>query len=960
MSVVLLTGASVYAQESAQVSTSADVLLNVQGILEDSDAVLSSDGTLYDSYSFEGQAGQTITIVLESSEFDPYLILTNAQGQTIAENDDADQNSLNSALTITLSRSGSYRVLVNTYRVGEHGRYTLTIRPASPDEVQPQSSDRTQQRERADRLLVQGYAHLSSSQFQEALRSFQQALPIYQAIGDREGEAGALNNIGLVYDHLGDYANALDYYQRSLIIRRDMGNRESEGITLSNMGAIYYFSGEYSAAIDHYQQALNISREIGDRAQEAKILNNMSSVYDALGDYSTALEYLQRALSIIQAITLQDRASDQDETLWGVDHRLTEGAILNSTGLIYTEQGDHAKALDYFQRSLAINQDLDNHLGQGRILNNIGLVYYTLNDYSKSLDYLQQVLSMSRRIGDRAGEGIALRNIGAAYSSLGDNSNAIRNLQASLRIYQEIGDRDGEGKVLRNIGTLLANQQQPELAIVFLKQSVNVWESIRSELRSLPLEQQESFTQLISDTYRLLANLLLQQDRVLEAQQVLDLLKIQELQEYLRDVRGNAQTAQGLNFWPPEQRIIELYTTSLQQVESFDQFVHYADVETQVAQLRRTARGQSLNPDQLASLQNNLQQLEQPAVILYPLILDDRLELVLVPPKGEPIRRTVNVSREQLNAALATLLPNLENRTRNAKPDAQQLYQWLIQPIEADLANAGATTILYAADGQLRYLPLGALYDGHQWLIQRFRINNITAASLMDFRDSQDDALRVLAAAFSDRTLNYKFQIGAEDFAFSGLPHAGIEVENIAAEVPNTTQLLNRAFSRTAIESQMSHYSILHLATHAEFVPGSPEESFILFGNGDRVTLREVGSWNMSNADLVVLSACQTAVSGLGNGEEILGFGYQIQRTGARAAIASLWYVNDASTQTLMTAFYAALEQGWNEAEALRQAQIALIIGDFSALGLSPDEISSESTSHPYYWAPFILIGNGL
>ncbi|NJR57728.1 MAG: tetratricopeptide repeat protein [Cyanobacteria bacterium CRU_2_1] len=985
----LLTSAPVFSQEVAQETspaapTSAEVLLDVQGILEPGDPVLSSDGSLYDEYSFTGQAGQSIVIVLESVEFDPYLILMDAQGQTLGENDDVDQDNFNAALIITLPQNGTYRVLVNAYNAESQGHYTLIVRPTLAGQTQPQFSDRALRQVDANRLLRQGYQQYSASQFQETLQSFQQALAIYREIGvrfnevallndigavyhdlgdypqaldfyqqslnisretgDRETEGSTLNNIGLVYANLGDYPQALDYLQQSLSISREIGNRADEGTTLDNIGSIYNNLGNYPQALNHLQQSLSVSREIGDRTVESSILNNIGSVYANLGDYPQALDFYQQSLNIIREL----------------GNRADEGASLISIGSVYGYLENYPQALNYFQQALRINQEVGDRDNEGTSLANIGLVYSYLGDYSQALDYLQQSLRISREIGDRAGEGTRLNNIGSIYNDLGDYPQAFNYYQQSLSISKEIGDRKQEATTLSHIGSSLADQNQPELAIVFLKQAVNQWEVIRNELQVLPTEQQESFTETVSDTYRRLADLLLQQDRVLEAQQVLDLLKIQELQEYLRDVRGNAQTAQGLDFWPPEQEIIALYDRSLQQGEDFEQFVSRVEVETQVAQLRRTAQGQNLNPEQLASLQNELQQLDQPAVILYPLILDDRLELVLVMPNGEPIRRTVNVGREQLNAALATLLPNLENRIRNAKPDAQQLYQWLIQPIEADLADAGATTILYAADGQLRYLPLGALYDGNQWLIQRFRINNITAASLLDFSSSQDKPLRVLAGAFSDTTLNYQFQIGTEDFIFSGLPYTEVEVENIAAEVPDTTQLFNTDFSRVAVESQLSEYSIIHLATHAEFVPGLPEASFILFGNGDRVTLRDIGAWRIANVDLVVLSACRTAVSGLGNGEEILGFGYQIQRTGARATIASLWYVDDASTQTLMTAFYAALGQGMSETEALRQAQIALITGDFSALGLSPETIPSDLVSHPYYWSPFILIGNGL
>jgi CHAT domain-containing protein len=229
----------------------------------------------------------------------------------------------------------------------------------------------------------------------------------------------------------------------------------------------------------------------------------------------------------------------------------------------------------------------------------------------------------------------------------------------------------------------------------------------------------------------------------------------------------------------------------------------------------------------------------------------------------------------------------------------------------------------------------------------------------------------VLAAAFTQG--NYNFNVGGQQFNFSGLPYAGREVESLGQTVPNTTKLLDQQFNQDIV-LQMNDYSVVHLATHAAFVAGQPEESFIMFGNGDRATLRDVKKWRLPHVDLVVLSACETGLGDqLGDGREILGFGYQMQQTSARAAIASLWKVSDGGTQALMSAFYQAL-QGNNitKAEALRQAQIALITGDYTALGEQrglgveqqiknslPSEVS-DRLSHPYYWAPFILIGNGL
>ena len=712
------------------------------------------------------------------------------------------------------------------------------------------------------------------------------------------------------------------------------------------------------------------------------------------------MEYFQQALAIRQQIG--DRA--------GV------GNSLNNIGSIYSSLGQYPKALEYFHQALAIRQQIGDRAGVGNSLNNIGLVYSSLGQYPKALEYYQQALAIIKQIGDRAGVGNSLNNIGGIYDSLGQYPKALEYYQQALAIIKQIGDRAGVGATLNNIGFLLDAQKQSELAIVFLKQSVNVIEKIRQDLRMLPKEQRESYTKTIASTYRRLANLLLQKDRVLEAQQVLDLLKVQELQEYLSNVRGNQQTQQGIDNLPPEQKISDSYNqlvnqaieigkelTELQKipypeqtstqkqrlgeltnqqgqiVKMFEEFTRRPDVVASVQQLRQTAKDQNVSLQRLRNIADDLKRLEQNAVLLYPLILEDRLELILATPGSPPIRRTVAVKRQDLNQAIVNFRTALQNPNMDAKKPAKQLYDWLIKPLENDLQKADAKTIIYAPDGQLRYIPLAALYDGKQWLVERLRINNITAASLTDFTIKPQAHLKVLAGAFTQG--HYEFQLGNQHFNFTGLPFAAKEGADLETAIPGTTKLLDKDFSTTATIPQMNQNSVVHFATHAAFVPGLPEDSFILFGDGDRVTLRDIQkTWFLTNVDLMVLSGCETGLGGtLGNGEEILGFGYLMQNAGARAAIASLWSVNDGGTQALMNVFYTKLKQGnLTKAEALRQAQIALITANQNSAGKQrgssieiealPSNVSVDAErlvarhrfSHPYYWAPFILIGNGL
>ncbi|MBD2773299.1 tetratricopeptide repeat protein [Iningainema tapete] len=876
----------------------------------------------------------------------------------------------------------------------------------------------------AKTLYAIGITYIQLAQYQNASDFLNQALVLYRNIGERHRICDTLNSLGAVYNHLGNYSQALSYYQQALAISPEVGVTAD---ILNNIGGIYQATGQYNKALEYYQRTLDIHQKIGNKTSIAHTLNSIGGVYYEQGQYSQALKLSQLALANAQS----------------AQNLREQGNILNNIGLIESELGQYISAIQYYQQSLAIRRKIGDYSGVGTTLNNLGFAYNHMKKHSQALEFYQQAYSVFRSIGNQANVGKTLNNIGFTYQALGQYSLALKSLEEALAILQKVGTRPSVGRtldsigtvykslgkysqaleayqqalvisreaaqrqtvrvILSNIGDVLAKQNQPKLAIIFYKQSVNVTEAIRKELRSLAPKQQQSYTVTIADTYRRLADLLLQEDRVLEAQQVLDLLKVQELDDYLRNVRGNEKTALGIDALPPEKQIndgldtilnrqiqlgkklaelqnipldkrnqeqvnqIAQITKQQQEIsQEFNEFLKSEEVVAALAQLNSTARQQSVPLRLLKTLPDNLQRLNQNAVLLYPLILENRLELVLTTPYTPPIRRKVEVKKEELNRAIVELRQALENPDANVKVAAQKLYNWLIKPIEKELAAANAKTIIYAPDGQLRYIPLSALYDGKQWLVQRFRTNYITAVSLTELDTKPLPKIQILAGATTGRHI---VTVGSAALAFSSLPYAGAEVENLAAMMPGTKKLLDSEFSREKTIPFLNNYTFVHMATHAMFVTGKPEDSFILLGDGDKITLAEIQNWSLPNVDLVVLSGCQTAISG--NGEEILGFGYQMQDAGARAAIASLWKVNDGGTQALMSTFYAALRQGITKAEALRYSQIAMITGNYSEIApqdrgilqSTRDRLPPKVTdrlSHPYYWAPFILIGNGL
>jgi CHAT domain-containing protein/tetratricopeptide (TPR) repeat protein len=885
-------------------------------------------------------------------------------------------------------------------------------------------------------LSIIGNIYYNIAQYKQAVSSFNQALVILREVGDKKAIGDVVNGLGAVHDKLGESLKALSFYQQALVLAEELNDfkriafakRLLRSIALKNIGGIYDSTGKYPQALKYYQQSLAILQKIGDQVVAEQTLNSIGVVYSKMGQYPQALKFYQQALAIVQT----------------TNNLKNKGNILNNIGLVYSELGEYFQALKYYQQALSIRVKIAEKAGEGETLHNLGFTYDLLKEDSQALKYYQQALKVFREIGSKPGIGKTLNNIGLLYHRLGQFSQAIDSLKQSLTISKEVGDRASVGRTLDSIGTvyknfgqysqamelyqqalaitkdiglrsheriilshigdLLAQQNKPQLAIIFYKQSVNVTEAIRQELQILPVKQQQSYTKTIADTYRHLADLLLQQNQVLEAQQVLDLLKIQEVDDYLHNVRGNEKTNQGISLNPQEQKIDNYNKTILNQeiqlgrelaelekistpnrkpdqeqriadlriiqqqiARRFKEFINSPEVE----RLRRTEPREAVSPQLLNNLQDNLKRLNQNAVLLYPLILDNRLELVIITPYTPPIRRQVAVKREVVIQAIREFIEALKNPSSDAKVPAKKLYEWLIKPIEKDLATADAKTIIYAPDGQLRYIPLAALYDGKQWIAQRLNTNYITAVSLIELNTKPLVKVQVLAGA----TTRYHNVVtrGSYRFPFPSLRYAGLEVENLAAMMPETKKLIDAEFSHQAV-SYLNDYTIVHMATHAMFVPGQAEDSFILLGDGSQMTLPDISTLPLSNVDLVVLSACETAVGGiLGNGEEILGFGYQMQDAGAKAVIASLWSVNDGGTQTLMNGFYAMLYQGnITKAEALRQAQVAMITGNYSGVVQQQNKAILESTrdrlppkvannlSHPYYWAPFILIGNGL
>ena len=374
----------------------------------------------------------------------------------------------------------------------------------------------------------------------------------------------------------------------------------------------------------------------------------------------------------------------------------------------------------------------------------------------------------------------------------------------------------------------------------------------------------------------------------------------------------------------------------------------------------------------------------RPAIV-YVFAREDRLETILTTPGEKPIYRSTRVPRGELLRAVDNLRSNLiVSRLRilgRHTTYGKQLYDWAIAPMLDELEAQGIDTLLFALDSGLRGLPLAALYDGDRYLVEDFAIGLMPSLNLVDLRPRDLSGLPALA-------------MGASEFTeLSQLPAVPYEVD-IVGQLSGGTSFLNEEFTQDRLVKQRqqspldllanpasifgnplsvfqgeSSLPILHLATHAQFLEGSIDNSYIQLWDG-KIFLNEIRDLGLHDPplELLVLSACQTAV---GNEEAELGFAGIAVKAGIKTAIASLWYVSDTGTLGLMSQFYPQLQDAPTRAMALQRAQVAMLRGEVriengAIVGLGeplplPEELAGlpdTELSHPYYWSAFTAIGS--
>ena len=817
-------------------------------------------------------------------------------------------------------------------------------------------------------LMQQGQTAYGLGQYQTAAevwqRAVQQGLPLERASG--------LSNLGLAYLQLGDYAEATTVIVEALeqLETEETSSQQQRVLAqvLSTQGKLYMAQGKLSEALTVLKQAevayggdgagvlrsqLNqaqILRVQGHYRQTLKQLDAIATDLDALpnsalkatglrqlgnalllnGDSQGAKDRLNQSLAVADAISSAADATGALLSLGNVQYQLGEpaagyyqqaAAAAPTVDLRLQAQvnlmGTWVKASDFqaAQELLpTVYSDLT-HLPPGRtaVTTRLNLAN-SLIEAGDNLEIPRQIaqlladaLQQARSLNDQQGESYALGYLGHLYESQQQWKNAAQVTQQALTLAQSSGTEAATYQWQWQLGRILDAQGDTAGAIDAYTKALESLQTLRVDLIATSPEVRFSFREEVEPVYRQLVDLLLREETGTANEKENNLLQA-------RNVIESLQVAELVNFF---------------------------------------------RADCVTTQPVDIEQLGSNAAVIYPIVLDDRLEVVFRLP-GQPLaHRSTVVDKATVTNTLAQLqrsisYPGVELRSRsqtarfeviaenpvnNYLTPAQQLYDWLIRPIETDLATADVDVLVFVLDSALRNIPMSVLHDGNQYLVERYPVALTPGLQLIDPAPLAKRDIRALVAGLSDPVEG-----------FPALPNVATEIEAIQAQVPSEV-LLNQSFVETNFANKLTtgKGTVVHLATHGEF-SSELEDTFVLAWDGplnanQLSALLQSGELSRDETvELLILSACETAA---GDDRAALGLAGVAIRSGARSTLASLWLVDDRGTSELMGNVYSDLTSTrLSKAEILQQAQLKLL--------------KSDEYQHPYFWAPFVLIGNWL
>jgi len=827
-----------------------------------------------------------------------------------------------------------------------------------------------------DILETTGQIYTELDDYLKAIEYVQQSLEIRKELGDEESIARSLQTLAEAYHHLGENQKALDYYHEALGIFRKVGQHYWEAIVLGQIGLIHFKFDQHEPALDYYQQSLDISKKIGNPLLQACSIKMMGDIKQEMGDNETALRNYKMSLDICQQISA----------------RIGVGANLSNMALVYIKMDSTKKALDLLNESLMMHREINDREGTAGVLNKIGNLYARIGDIDKSIEYHQQALAIAHTLRDPKLFQRTYFALGKQERRAGQTKLAREHLEKSIQLADSLR-RSVLSQNMRASYFASIHSCFDELLLLFMEQHRQQPDAVYDRLAFLVSERSrgQSLLEMLNESQvDLRADLdpaLLERERRIRQE-----LNAKAQQRH-RLLRGEAD-AERLKSLDAEIRTLLIKHENLE-----------ARIRQQQPRLAAIEKAEALPVEkiQLEVLDDSTALIEYALIeersFAWVITADDLKCFELTP--GTKIDSTARQVYERLTARNVTLkdesaaqrrerLQDLDKQLDKALSDLSEL---ILSPL---MSHLNKPRLAFVSDGLLQYIPFATLplpksnkpdapkYDS---LVNHFQVLSVPSASslpLIRQERLRPECPKKLIALFADPVFSAqdpRFSLPKSTAPDSSEPIAHVHLDKALQKsgvgthldlcrLPFSRQEANDIISLAGRENcscyldfdanysqasspDLAKFKIIHFATHGILNNMHPELSGLVLSLYDRQGQAQNGFLRLHdiyqlrlNADLVVLSACQTALGKEVKGEGLIGLTRGFMYAGAPRIVASLWKVDDEATSELMKRFYQYLlgEEQLPAAAALRKAQISIM--------------NEKRWQSPYYWAAFVLQGD--
>ena len=825
-------------------------------------------------------------------------------------------------------------------------------------------------------LFEVGRTHLSQSRLDQALESLNRSLAMSEEVSDKSSMASALNALGVIHSLQGRHQLALESYKRTRALSEELDDKVFLERALNNMGDLYIYTGRYAEALASLLKAVKINEELGSAANKrsrATILHNIARVYNLQGRNDQALEYNLKSLKIREEIN--DKG--------GI------GASQNNIGIIYKSQGLYEQALECLQKGTKSFEEATDTDGVALSLSNIGDIYRRQGRYDLALEHLKKSLRLHEEIGGRFGIVLTLKDLALLYRDQGKYNEMLEVSRVAARMAEEINAPEDLWKAQERTGRALSALGQPVQARKSFLDAIATIELLRHQVAGGG-QQQQSFLEDKLSPWLGVIDLLVSQSQHGEAltfaerskaRVLLDVLQAgrttlhkslspQEQQteegQRLRLASLNTQLTSELRRDKPDSaRVTELkagIAKARLEYEALETSLFVAHPELKVH------RGEApiIKTEELAELLPDAE-----SVLLEYVVTNDVTYLFSVTKAvGKPAVEvrvfTLPVKRAELAQQTEAFRQQLAGRDLGFRASAMKLHALLLKPARAQLQ--GKTNVVIVPDDKLWDLPFQALLNStNRFLIEEAAVAytpSLTVLREMTKRrknqnfDATSATLLALGNPLLGQETIERVTLTLRDEKLNSLPEAEQEVRALGQLYgsPRSKVYVGPEAREDRVKAEAGQAGILHFATHGTLSNASPMYSHLVLAAADKKEDGLLEAWEVMQLDLkanlAVLSACETARGRYGAGEGMIGLTWAMFVAGVPSTVVSQWKVESASTRDLMVDFHRGLSSPARagkakpaKTEALRQAALKVR--------------KNPETSHPFYWAGFVLVGDG-